>query len=46
VRSLADRFRLVPLSVNALSAFDNFHFFIGHKHKGEQVVIRINEISV
>jgi hypothetical protein len=31
--SLADSFRLIPFPVNAFSAFDNFYFFIGHKHK-------------
>jgi ATP phosphoribosyltransferase regulatory subunit HisZ len=31
VGSLANDLRLVALAVNALSAFDNFYFFLGHK---------------
>jgi len=46
VGSLADSLGLVPFTINALSALNNFHFFVGHKHKGEQVAISINEISV
>ena len=34
--SLANHLRL-PLAVNALSAFDDLYFFLGHKHKGELI---------
>ena len=32
VGSLANGLRFVTLAVNALSAFDYFYFFLGHKH--------------
>ena len=33
--------RLTALAVNALCTFDDLYFFLGHKHKGEQIYIQV-----